>query len=108
MYGIAFPDKKMLKAWKENQALAKARDHRLIGKKQELFFFHDLSPGSAFFLPHGTRIYNTLVNFIKEHYWNKGYTEIVTPNVFNLDLWHTSGHALHYKDAMFTFDVEGA
>jgi len=108
MYGIAFPDKKMLKAWKENQALAKARDHRLIGKKQELFFFHDLSPGSAFFLPHGTRIYNTLVNFIKEHYWNKGYTEIMTPNVFNLDLWHTSGHAMHYKDAMFTFDVEGA
>lgn len=107
MYGISFPDKKLLKAYKENLELAKARDHRVIGKKQELFFFHDLSPGSAFFLPHGTRIYNKLIAFIKSHYHRKGYTEIITPNVFNLDLWHKSGHALHYKDAMFTFEVEG-
>lgn len=69
--------------------------------------FHELSPGSCFFLPHGTRIYNKLMDFIREEYWKRGYEEIVTPNVFNLDLWHQSGHALHYKDAMFTFDVEG-
>jgi len=85
----------------------KARDHRVIGKKQDLFFFHsELSPGSAFFLPHGTRIYNKLIAFIKEHYHRKNYMEIITPNVYNLNLWHTSGHALHYKDAMFTFEVE--
>ena len=69
--------------------------------------FHDLSPGSAFWLPHGTRIFNALVNFIKAHYWKRGYDEIITPNVYNLDLWHTSGHAQHYKDDMFCFDVEG-
>ena len=69
--------------------------------------FHDLSPGSAFWLPHGTRIYNGLMNFIREHYWQRGYHEIITPNIFNLDLWHQSGHALHYKDAMFSFEVEG-
>lgn len=69
--------------------------------------FHDLSPGSAFWLPHGTRIFNALVNFIKAHYWKRGYDEIITPNVYNLDLWHTSGHAKHYKDDMFCFDVEG-
>jgi threonyl-tRNA synthetase len=69
--------------------------------------FHDLSPGSAFWLPHGTRIYNKLIEFIKEKYWDRGYDEIITPNVYNLDLWHKSGHALHYKDAMFCFDVEG-
>ena len=69
--------------------------------------FHDLSPGSAFWLPHGTRVYNNLVNFIKEHYWNRGFHEVITPNMFNLDLWHQSGHAEHYKEDMFCFEVEG-
>ena len=54
VYGISFPDKKMLKTWEENMAKAKERDHRVIGAKQDLFMFHELSPGSAFFLPHGT------------------------------------------------------
>jgi len=107
MYGISFPDKKMLKIWKANQEKAKERDHRRIATKQELIFFHDLSAGSAFWLPHGARIYHNLINFIKKQYWERGYTEIITPNVYNLDLWHQSGHALHYKDAMFCFDVEG-
>lgn len=107
MYGVSFPDKKMLKVWKENQEKAKERDHRRIAQKQDLIMFHDLSPGSAFWLPHGSRIYNKLINFIKGHYWIRGYDEIITPNVYNLDLWHQSGHAMHYKDAMFCFDVEG-
>ena len=106
MYGISFPDKKQLKVWEENQKKAKERDHRRIGVQQQLIMFHDLSPGSAFWLPHGTRIYNALIQFIKSHYWKKGYEEIITPNIYNLDLWHQSGHALHYKDAMFCFKVE--
>mmetsp|Transcript_11960 Transcript_11960/g.16976 ORF Transcript_11960/g.16976 Transcript_11960/m.16976 type:complete len:774 (-) Transcript_11960:228-2549(-) len=107
MYGISFPDKKMLKVWKENQEKAKERDHRRIANQQQLVMFHELSAGSAFWLPHGARIYNKLIEFIKGHYWKRGYDEIITPNVFNLDLWHQSGHAMHYKDAMFCFDVEG-
>ena len=86
---------------------AKERDHRRIAAKQDLIFFHELSAGSAFWLPHGARIYNKLVEFIRSHYWKRGYDEIITPNIFNLDLWHKSGHALHYKDAMFSFEVEG-
>ena len=86
---------------------AKERDHRRIAAKQELVMFHELSAGSAFWLPHGARIYNKLIEFIKSHYWKRGYDEVITPNVFNLDLWHQSGHAMHYKDAMFCFDVEG-
>ena len=69
--------------------------------------FHDLSPGSAFWQPHGTRIYNKLIEFIKSQYWKRGYDEVITPNAYNLDLWHQSGHAKHYKDAMFCFEVEG-
>lgn len=70
--------------------------------------FHELSAGSAFWLPHGARIYNKLIDFIKSHYWKRGYDEVITPNIYNLDLWHRSGHAMHYKDAMFVFEVEGA
>jgi threonyl-tRNA synthetase len=69
--------------------------------------FHDLSPGSAFWLPHGARIYNRLISFIKDHYWKRGYDEVITPNIYNLELWRQSGHAIHYKDAMFSFEVEG-
>ena len=75
-------------------------------EKQKLAYFHLLSPGSAFWLPHGTRIFNSLVNFIKAQYWDRGFDEVITPNMFNLDLWHQSGHAMHYKDDMFVFEVE--
>lgn len=107
IYGVSFPDKKELKKWQEFQEQAKLRDHRRLGAHQELFFFHQLSPGSAFFLPHGTRIYNKLTEFIRKEYWKRGFEEVNTPNVFNMELWNISGHALHYKENMFRFDVEG-
>jgi len=107
VYGVSFPEKAQLKQWLEFQEKAKQRDHRLLGTKQELFFFHTLSPGSAFWMPHGARIYNKLMEFIRKQYWERGFEEVISPNVFNLDLWHTSGHAAHYRDSMFIFDVEG-
>ncbi len=100
------PDKAMLKQWQEFQEQAKQRDHRVVGGKQDLFFFHQLSPGSCFWLPHGARIYNKLLEFIRAEYWKRGYEEVITPNIFNLQLWETSGHAIHYKENMFVFDVE--
>jgi threonyl-tRNA synthetase len=108
IYGIAFPDKAMLKKWQEFQEQAKQRDHRVVGAKQELFFFHQLSPGSCFWMPHGARVYNKLMDFIRKQYWVRGYTEVITPNIFNLQLWEISGHAQLYKENMFTFDVEEA
>jgi len=107
VYGISFPDKAQLVQWREFQEQAKERDHRRLGLKHELFFFHQYSPGSAFWLPHGARIYNKLISFIRAEYWKRGYDEVVTPNVFNLQLWEQSGHAQLYKENMFTFDVEG-
>jgi threonyl-tRNA synthetase len=74
---------------------AKARDHRVLGTKYELFFFHELSPGSCFFLPHGARVYNKLQALIRTEYRKRGYDEVVTPNMFNIDLWKISGHAEH-------------
>uniref|UniRef100_A0A672ZJQ3 threonine--tRNA ligase n=1 Tax=Sphaeramia orbicularis TaxID=375764 RepID=A0A672ZJQ3_9TELE len=106
IYGISFPDSKMLKEWERFQEEAKNRDHRKIGKDQELFFFHDLSPGSCFFMPRGAYIYNTLTEFIRDEYWRRGFQEVASPNIYNSKLWETSGHWQHYSENMFSFPVE--
>eukprot|EP00882_Tetradesmus_deserticola_P007840 GHRQ01008252.1.p1 GENE.GHRQ01008252.1~~GHRQ01008252.1.p1 ORF type:complete len:406 (+),score=191.43 GHRQ01008252.1:88-1305(+) len=108
VYGITFPDSKQLKEYQHRIEEAKKRDHRNVGVQQELFFFHPLSPGSCFFLPHGGRIYNTLVELMRQKYWEYEYEEVVSPNIYNFDLWKTSGHADHYRENMFAFDVEKA
>lgn len=106
VYGISFPDSKQLKEWEKFQEEAAKRDHRKLGKEQELFFFHELSPGSCFFQPRGAHIYNTLINFIRTEYRKRGFQEVVSPNIFNAKLWQTSGHWAHYSDNMFSFEVE--
>uniref|UniRef100_A0A7N8Y5R8 threonine--tRNA ligase n=1 Tax=Mastacembelus armatus TaxID=205130 RepID=A0A7N8Y5R8_9TELE len=106
IYGISFPDPKMLKEWEKFQEDAKNRDHRKLGREQDLFFFHDLSPGSCFFLPKGAFMYNTLIEFIRSEYRKRGFQEVVTPNIYNSKLWQTSGHWQHYSENMFSFEVE--
>ncbi|CAG5130644.1 unnamed protein product, partial [Candidula unifasciata] len=106
LYGISFPEPKQLKEWKHLQEEAAKRDHRKIGKEQDLFFFHELSPGSCFFLPRGAHIYNTLIDFIRTVYWERGFTEVVSPNIYNSKLWEISGHWQHYAENMFSFDCE--
>ncbi|XP_051901759.1 threonine--tRNA ligase 1, cytoplasmic-like isoform X2 [Pristis pectinata] len=106
IHGISFPDNKALTEWDRLQEEARNRDHRKIGKEQELFFFHELSPGSCFFLPKGAHIYNTLTDFLKREYRKRGFVEVVTPNVFNSKLWELSGHWDHYSENMFSFKLE--
>lgn len=106
VYGISFPDTKQLKEWKFQQEEAAKRDHRKIGREQELFFFHELSPGSCFFLPNGAHIYNKLMDLMKEEYRKRGFQEVISPNMYNSKLWEISGHWQHYADNMFKFDVE--
>lgn len=106
IYGVSFPDKKKMAEYKKFLEEAAKRDHRKIGKDQELFFFSDMSPGSAMWLPHGTRIYNTLLEYLREQYWKRGYQEVITPNMYNSELWKQSGHWNYYKDDMFVIDLE--
>ncbi|EGO55583.1 threonyl-tRNA synthetase [Neurospora tetrasperma FGSC 2508] len=106
IYGVSFPDKKQMAAHKKFLEEAAKRDHRLIGKQQELFYFEECSPGSAMWLPHGMRINNAIMEYIKEEYWKRGYDEVMTPNMFNVALWEQSGHLAHYKDDMFILDVD--
>ena len=72
IYGISFPDNKLMKEWKLFQEEAAKGDHRKIRMHQDLFFFHKLSPGSCFFQPKGAHIYNKLLSFLKEEYWKEG------------------------------------
>jgi threonyl-tRNA synthetase len=65
IYGISFPDTKQLKEYKEFLEEAAKRDHRKIGKDQDLWFFDEISPGSCFFLPNGVRIYNALIDLVR-------------------------------------------
>merc|ERR1712088_1301324 len=106
IYGISFPDNKQMKEWKLFQEEAAKRDHRKIGIQQDLFFFHELSPGSCFFQPKGAHIYNKLLEFIREEYWKRDFQEVVSPNIYNAKLWQTSGHWQHYAENMFQFECE--
>lgn len=107
VYGISFPDKKLLDEWKKQQEALEAKSHIAIGAKQQLFFVEPhFSPGSTFWLPHGARIYTKLVEFLRGEYVKFGFTEVVTPNLFNNELWTTSGHFPKYEADMFCLEVD--
>ncbi|KAI5437002.1 threonine--tRNA ligase, mitochondrial 1 [Lathyrus oleraceus] len=106
VYGISYPDQKSLKEYLHRLEEAKKYDHRILGVKQELILHHEWSPGSWFFLPHGARVYNKLMNFIRNQYRDRGYQEVISPNIYNMELWKASGHAEKYKDDMFVLEVD--
>lgn len=106
IHGVAFPKKEQMKEWEHFLEEAKKRDHQEIGKNQKLFMFSKLSPGSPFLLPHGTRIFNALQEMLREQYWDRGYQEVQSPNMYDVELWKTSGHWQHYQDDMFRVIVK--
>jgi threonyl-tRNA synthetase len=101
IYATAFSDKKDLADYLTRLEEAKKRDHRKLGKELGLFMFHPHSPGAPFFTGKGTTVYNELVNYIREMYSETGYQEVITPQVFNVDLYKTSGHYQNYEENMY-------
>lgn len=99
--GVSFPKEDALVQWKQKHDEIMQRDHRHIGKEQKLFYMHPMSPGSIFMLPHGTRIVNRLLEFLRKQYRHYGFEEVVTPMLYNKDLWVRSGHWENYKEDMF-------
>jgi threonyl-tRNA synthetase len=90
---VAFPSDKELKKHKQMLEDAEKYDHRVVGKQQQLFFFHPTaSPGSCFWTPVGARVYNKLQEFIRAEYRLRNFEEVVTPNIYSCDLWKRSGH----------------
>ncbi|MBC7419459.1 MAG: threonine--tRNA ligase [Bdellovibrio sp.] len=101
IYATAFGDKKELEAYLLQLEEAKKRDHRKLGKELGLFMFHELAPASPFFTGKGTVIYNELTSYIRELYFKYDYQEVITPQVFDIELFKTSGHYKNYKENMY-------
>ena len=101
IYGTAFFSKAALEGHLERLELARARDHRRLGRELGLFQFSELAPGSAFWMPHGTTLWNTLRDLAGELTRARGYTEVKTPQLYDAQLWRISGHWDKYRDNMF-------
>jgi threonyl-tRNA synthetase len=107
IYGTAFFTKKDLEEELERLEQARARDHRRLGRELGLFTFSEVSPGSAFWLPKGTTLFNTLVALSREMGAERGFTEVKTPLLYESELWKTSGHWGKYRENMFVTETEG-
>ncbi len=101
IYGTAFASPKALKAHLKQIEEAKARDHRKLGKELDLIAFHPWAPASPFFLPRGAQVYNRLVEYVRGLYDVTGYEEVITPQIFDKELFVTSGHLPAYEENMF-------
>src|SRR5882724_2181066 len=107
IYGTAWLTQEELDKhlWRLDEA--KKRDHRKLGREQDLFDFYDVAPGAPFWLPGGMVLVRELERFARESLDARDYQEIATPLLVNKKLWVQSGHWDHYQDNMFKLDVEG-
>ena len=106
IYGAAFLTQKELDLHLARLEEAKARDHRKLGQSLELFAFHPWAPASPFFLPRGTALYNGLLDLLRVEYRRRGYQEVVTPQIFDVELFRTSGHYANYRENMYFTTVD--
>ena len=107
VYGTVWADQADLDRFLWRREEAKKRDHRRLGVQLDLFSFHDVSPGSAFWHPKGQRVWRTLETAMRELQERRGYEEISTPIVVSERLWQQSGHWDLYRDNMFLIESEG-
>jgi threonyl-tRNA synthetase len=101
VYGTAFFSKEELKEYFHTLEEAKKRDHRVLGEKLELFTFNEDAPGFPFYLPKGTTLFNTLVNYMRSLLVRRNYQEVKAPIILSEELWHRSGHYDNYLENMF-------
>jgi threonyl-tRNA synthetase len=106
IYGTAFFTKDELAQHLERIEQAKARDHRKLGRELGLFSFSEVSPGAAFWTGAGTSVFNSLVALSRRMGAERGYSEVKTPQIYDSELWKTSGHWGKYRENMFTVQVE--
>lgn len=107
IYGTAFTKQVELDEYFARLEEAKRRDHRKLGKELELFLLQEEGPGFPFFLPKGLILKNKLIQYWREIHEREGYVEIETPLILKRELWETSGHWDHYRENMYTTQIEG-
>jgi threonyl-tRNA synthetase len=106
VYGTAFFSRKDLEEYLERLERARANDHRRLGPQLGLFTFSEVAPGSAFWLPAGAEVFNSLVTLSREMNRERGYVEVKTPQLYDSSLWITSGHWDKYAGNMFVTEYE--
>ena len=106
VYGTAFYDPKDLEEYLHRLEEARRRDHRRVGRELELFDFSELAPGMPFWHPRGMVVWNELEDLRRRENARRGYAEIRTPQLYDAELWRTSGHWEKYRDSMFTLEAE--
>jgi threonyl-tRNA synthetase len=107
VYGTVWATQEELDLFLWRREEARKRDHRRLGVALDLFSFHDISPGSAFWHPKGQRLWRTLEGAMRELQDRYGYEEVSTPILVSKRLWEQSGHWDHYEVSMFRLESEG-
>jgi len=106
VYGTAWENKKDLEDYLYRLEEAEKRDHRKIGKVQDLFHTQEEAPGMVFWHPKGWTLYQLIVQYMSQVYRDNGYLEVHTPEVLDRTLWEKSGHWDKFGDSMFTTHSE--
>ncbi len=106
IYGISFPDRKLLKEYLVKLEEAKKRDHKILGPKLDLFSLKEEAPGIPFIHPKGMIIWNRIIAYWRQVHTKYGYVEIKTPSMMVRTLWEKSGHWQNYRENMFTSTIE--
>lgn len=108
IYGISFPKASQLEQYLKMLEEVKLRDHRKLGKELGLFTIFEQGPGFPVFLPKGMILKNLLIDYWRKIHHKEGYMEISTPVILDRSLWEMSGHWDHYREIMYSMEIDGA
>ncbi len=106
IYGTAFFSKKELEEYLHNLAEAEKRDHRKLGRELGIYMMEPMAGvGLPLYLPKGARVIRTLQEWLRRDLYERGYEEVITPHIYNADVWKTSGHYGFYHENMYFFQI---
>jgi len=105
IYGTAWANKKELRTHLNMLEEAEKRDHRRLGKKLDLFHFHEEATGAVFWHPKGWTLFQQLIDYMRRRQQQSGYTEVNTPDMMERNLWEKSGHWQNYQEHMYTTET---
>ena len=106
IYGTAFFSKKELEKYLHNLKEAEKRDHRKLGRELGIYMMEPMAGvGLPLYLPKGARVIRALQEWLRRDLYERGYEEVITPHIYNADVWKTSGHYGFYHENMYFFQI---
>lgn len=106
IYGTAFFKQKELDEHVRNLEEAEKRDHRKLGRELGIYMMEPMAGvGLPLYLPKGARVIRTLQEWLRRDLYERGYEEVITPHIYNADVWKTSGHYGFYHENMYFFQI---